>query len=540
MRLAIQISEQLGKIHQKQIIHKDINPSNIIFNELTKAIQIIDFGISSALSRETTSFRSPEKLEGTLPYISPEQTGRMNQAIDYRSDFYSLGVCFYEILSGRKPFESYDPMELVHCHIAQSAVSLTEIVTDLPESIERIVSKLMSKTKEERYQSAIGLKKDLERCLSELEANNRIDPFKPGESDFSPILQIPQKLYGRQEQVTHLLKSFYQITEGKSELILIAGYSGIGKTALVNEIQKPITESRGYFITGKFDQFQRDIPYSALIKAFQGLVKQILTQRKSKLEGWKNKINDELAPNAQVIIDVIPELELIIGKQPPLAPIQPAEALNRFNIFFRKFVGVFTAKNNPLVLFLDDLQWADNASLDLLKALITDKSSQYLLLIGAYRDNEVTGAHPLLLMLNACKEQKAIIETMTLDNLSIGHINHLVADSLHQDEKQTQKLSELIMTKTGGNPFFTKEFLINLYRKELLQFILNTESWDWDIDLIMKQKLADNVVDLLIGKIHVLPDQTQKLLKYAACIGNQFDLETLALVYDKSIGDTSQ
>ena len=538
--LAIDITGKLGVIHEENIIHKDINPSNLVMNTDQKRVQFIDFGIGSLLSKETPFYRSPERLEGTLAYISPEQTGRMNQEIDYRTDFYSLGATFFELLTGRKPCSAGDPLELVHCHIAKPLESLKSLRPDIPEVLEAVIQKLLSKAKEERYQSAYGLKTDLENCLDQLNSHGRIEPFELGGSDFSRQFRIPQKLYGREQEVEKLMSTFATVSEGAGELLLIAGYSGIGKTVLVNEVQKPIVGSRGHFVSGKFDQFKRDIPFSAFIQAFQDLIQQMLTQSEQRLTMWKNKILEALAPNAQVIIDVIPELELVTGKQPEVPQLAPTEAHNRFNTYFRLFVNVFAAKAHPLVIFLDDLQWADNASLDLIKTLVTDWRSEYLLVIGAYRDNEVDPAHPLILTVEDCRNLKARVETIELKPLAPGVVNRLIADSVHRPPEKTEKLSELIVGKTAGNPFFTKAFLTNLYKENQIRFKVDRGTWEWDINRIRQVDLADNVVELMIRKIGLLPEETRNVLKLAACIGNRFDLYTLSIAHRKNADRTAR
>ena len=536
---AIKVAEIIGKVHQRQVIHKDINPSNIVWNQKTKEIKIIDFGISTKLSRETTTFRNPNLLEGTLAYISPEQTGRMNREIDYRSDFYSLGVTFYELLVGQLPFETTDSMELVHSHIAKQPTPPHEKNSEIPVAVSQIIMKLMAKTAEERYQSAWGLKADLETCLQELQTSGRISEFLVGSRDISDKFQITQKLYGRQEQVEQLLTSFDRVSEGAAEMILVAGYSGIGKSALVNEIHKPITRQKGDFIAGKFDQFKRDIPYAALIQAFQGLMRQLLTESETQLQLWRQKLLEALGSNGQVIADVIPEVELIIGKQPSVPQLGPTESQNRFNFVFQNFIDVFTQKEHPLVIFIDDLQWADLASLKLLELLMSDRDRQYLLLVGAYRDNEVSPAHPLIQTLQRIQEEKATVSTIALDPLGLDWVNRLIADTLKCSIEESQPLAKLAFEKTNGNPFFLTQLLQSLYTENLLSFAPSSARWQWDMEQINRVGITDNVVDLMVSKIEKLEEKTQNVLKLAACIGNQFDLAILSVVNGKSMSDTA-
>ena len=539
--LAIEITESLGNIHDANIIHKDINPSNIVYNPEIQQLKIIDFGIATVLSSENPVIRNPDRLEGTLAYISPEQTGRMNRAIDYRSDFYSLGVTFYELLTHQLPFEATAPMELVHCHIAKQPVPphLLKGEEHCPKAISDIVMKLMAKTAEERYQSTWGLKADLEACLHQVRTRGQISDFTLARQDISNKFQIPQKLYGREKEVAQLLATFELVSQGKMEMMLVSGYSGIGKSALVNEVHKPIVRQRGYFISGKFDQFKRDIPYAALIQAFQELIRQLLTESEAKLQIWKQKLLDALSKNAQVIIDVIPEVELIIGEQPPVPQLGSTESQNRFNLVFQKFIGVFTKQEHPLVIFLDDLQWADSASLKLIEVLITDANSQYMLMIGAYRDNEVSPTHPLRQTLERIQKVGARVNSIILSPLGFDCVNQLIADTLGCSTEESKLLAELVLNKTNGNPFFMTQLLQSLYQENLLSFNPSSSCWQWDIEQIKAVGITDNVIDLMIDKIEKLDKKTQNILKSAACIGNRFDLDVLSVVNTKSLSATA-
>ncbi len=443
--LGIKISESLGAIQGANIIHKDINPSNIVFNPETGQLKIIDFGISTVLLRENPTIRNPNVLEGTLAYMSPEQTGRMNRSLDYRTDFYSLGVTLYEMLTQKLPFETSDAMELVHCHIAKEPLPPHEHIAEIPLAVSAIVMKLLAKTAEERYQSAWGLKSDLESCLNQLQATGHISNFSLGSQDISDKFQIPQKLYGREREIETLLAAFDRVAADSStenslvqqenskpqiEMMLVAGYSGMGKSVLVQELYKPITQQKGYFSSGKFDQFQRNIPYSAVVRVFSELARQILTESESQLNNWREKLLAALGQNGQVIIDVIPEVELIVGPQPPVQELGPTESQNRFNLVFQNFIQVFCQKEHPLVIFLDDLQWTDSATLKLIQLIMTDENMQYLLMIGAYRDNEVSPTHPLIMTLDGLRKSGAIINQIILDPLKIEHIIQLLVDSL--------------------------------------------------------------------------------------------------------------
>ncbi len=542
LNYAIQLTKTLGHLHTHKIIHKDIKPNNIIINPKTNVVKITDFGIATQLSKETQQVSNPELLEGTLSYMSPEQTGRMNRAIDYRTDFYSLGVTFYEMLTDTLPFKSNDPLELVYCHIAQTPIPPHQLNPRIPVVLSSIVMKLLAKNAEDRYQSAAGLKADLERCLIQFKKIGRIDNFTIGEQDKSGQLSIPQKLYGRDAEVRELLDAFERISnppyqEQVSELILVSGYSGIGKSSLVNEVHKPIVRQRGYFIAGKFDQFKRDIPYASIIQAFQDLMRQLLTESTQQLQTWKQKLLAALSTNGQVIIDVIPEVELIIGKQPSVPQLGPTESQNRFNRVFQDFIQVFTQPQHPLVVFLDDLQWADTASLKLIQLLITNPASQYLLLIGAYRDNEVSPTHPLMHTLYEIQQTDAIVNTITLRPLDITHVRQIISDALYDAEKSTP-LANLLFHKTQGNPFFLTQMLKTLYHEQLLSFDFATGIWRWDIEQIQAFGITDlGVVELVASNIRKLPQATQDTLKLAACIGDRFKLDILAMISEKSVSD---
>ena len=539
LKIGIEITQALGELHQNYIIHKDIKPQNIIVNLETHQVKIIDFSISSLLFQEKPKFGNPDLLEGTLAYMSPEQTGRMNRSVDYRTDFYSLGITFYEMLTGQLPFQVTDPMELVHCHIARQPITIDQLIPEIPQVISAIMMKLLSKTAEERYQSAFGIKVDLENCLNQLEQTNFITNFSIGQQDHSSQLQIPEKLYGREAEIDILMTAFEKVNQGNKELILVAGYSGIGKSALVNEIHKPVIKNRGYFIAGKFEQFQRNIPYASLIQAFQELMQQLLTESEAQLATWKVKLLEALVPNAQIIIDVIPELELIIGKQPEIPQLASAEAQNRFNLVFQKFINLFAQKEHPLVIFLDDLQWADLASLKLIQLLATDIEIQYLLIIGAYRDNEVDTSHPLKLVLREIQKNRSSVKIIHCQNLKITDVCKLVSDTLKSSLHSSEELAKLIFNKTAGNPFFVNQLLKFIHQENLLLFNFTTGQWQWEIQQIQMLEITDNVVELMIGKIQKLKETTQNILKIAACIGNRFNLNILSCVHEKSHDDTA-
>ncbi len=533
--IAISITNTLAQIHQDNIIHKDLNPGNIVFNSTTEEVKIIDFGLATKLTPKNPIIKNLNLLEGTLAYISPEQTGRMNRSLDYRTDFYSLGVTFYQLLTNQLPFETTDTLELVHCHIARQPLPPAQLNPEIPTVLSDIIMKMMSKTAEERYQSAWGIKADLEQCWNQLQNIGNITNFPIATQDISEKFKLPQKLYGRDQEIEKLRTAFARVCD-QSEMMLIAGYSGIGKTVLVQEIYQQISQKYGYFITGKFDQYQRNIPYSALVNAFQELIKQLLTESEIQHHQWKEKILTALGRNGKVIIDVIPEVELIIGHQPTIPELASNESQNRFNLVFENFIKVFTQPEHPLVIFIDDLQWADGASLKLIKLLMS-YSAPGLFLIGAYREHEVSPVHPLMLTIEEIAKNDAIINRIYLSPLELPHVIQIISDTLNCEQEIVKNLAELVLLKTGGNPFFINEFLQSLYTENFLQFDLIKRKWQWDLDLIQAKQFTDNVVELMVGKIQKLPDDTQNLLKIAACIGNQFALEILGLMVKKSVGE---
>jgi len=532
--IAIQLADICHELYQHRVIHKDINPANILIHPKSKQVKLIDFSLASLLPKETQVLQSPQHLEGTLAYLAPEQTGRMNRGLDYRADFYALGVTLYQLLTGKLPFTSEDPLELLHSHIAQIPVAVNEVNPNVPVMVAAIVAKLMEKNAEDRYQSAIILKHDLELCLVQWQETGTVVEFAIGQRDLSDRFLIPEKLYGREAEAHTLLAAFDRVSQGTSELMLVAGYSGVGKTAVVNEVHKPIARQRGYFIKGKFDQFNRSIPFSAFVQSFRDLVGQLLSESDAQLQTWKTKILEALGENVQVIVELMPALERIIGAQPPAPELSGTAAQNRFNIMFQRFIQVFTTAEHPLVIFVDDLQWADSASLNLIQLLMADVQKGYLLLLGAYLDNEVSPAHPLMVSLNEMQKIEVPIHTITLQPLSFASLNHLIADTLHVRESVAYPLTELVMQKTQGNPFFATQFLKTLYQEQLITFDHDANHWQCDMAQVRKSALTDDVVEFMGLQLQKLPESTKEILKLAACIGAQFDLTTLAIVAEQT------
>ncbi len=531
--LSLSISKALSSIHQKNIIHKDINPSNILCSSDNKKIKIIDFGISVNLPKEHTQIVNPNVLEGTLTYLSPEQTGRMNRGIDYRTDFYSLGVLFYQMLTGTLPFCSKDPLELVHSHIAIIPISPIEKDPEIPAVISDIVMKLLAKKAENRYQNANGLIADLKNCQIQLAMTGKIDPFPLAEKDIFSCFLISEKIYGRENEVKTLLSSYENVAKGNVELMLITGYSGIGKTSLVHEIHKPIVAKRGYFISGKYDQFKHTIPYAAIADAFDKLVKQILSEPEQTIAIFRDKILAAVGAYGQMIVDVIPSLTAIIGKQPSVPDSESTERLNTFSHIFQKFIEALAIKEHPLVLFLDDLQWADLSSLKMLETLVTSPNLGYLFIIGSYRSNEVSISHPLTKTIEKIKEQQIQIKNIELGPISLEDTTKILIDTLHEDTNLTQPLSTLVYEKTKGNPFFIVQLLQSLHQSGEIYFDAETNKWLWNFDRISAKQITENVSDLMIDKIKELPDSIKMTLQYAACIGNHFNARLLGNIIKK-------
>jgi len=533
--LGIGVSAALGKLHQRGLIHKDIKPANILADSSTGDVWLTGFGIASRLPRERQAPEPPEVIGGTLAYMAPEQTGRMNRWIDFRSDLYSLGVTLYQMLTGVLPFMAADSAEWVHCHIARQPAPPEERAKGVPGPISAIIMKLLAKTAEERYQTAAGLETDLRQCLTEWETRKHVDPFLLGAHDMSDRLLIPEKLYGREWEIHALLGAFDRVAaSGTPELVLVSGYSGVGKSSVVNELHKALGPTSGLFAAGKLDQYKRDIPYATLAQAFQTLVREILAKSDAEVSDWQDALREAVNPNGQLIVNVIPELEFVIGKQQPVPDLAPQDAQNRFQLVFRRFLGVFARREHPLALFLDDLQWLDLATLEFLERLFTELEVRHLLVVGAYRDNEVNSSHPLLRTLDRVHKAGASVQQIVLAPLGLDDVGRLVADSLNCERDSAQPLARLVHEKTGGNPFFAIQFFTALAEEGLLAFDSGAAAWAWDLARIRAKGYTDNVVDLMAGKLNRLPDMTQEAIGLLACLGSVAEIATLSLVQGES------
>src|SRR5436190_5234794 len=533
LNIASHLCGVLGELHRRRITHGALNPSSVLVHPGRAEVQLLNIGLVAGLSVEAGGL-VPGR---TTAYMSPEQTGRMNRAIDYRTDFYSLGITLYELLTGAPPFISSDSLELIHAHIARLPTPVSQVDEAIPEQLSRIVGKLLAKAAEDRYQSAFGLKQDVDRCLSEWAAKRTISTFDLAQQDVPDRFFISQKLYGRDREVADLLRAFDETCEGRTGLMLVSGYSGIGKTSLIHELYKPIVRQRGYFIAGKFDQVVRNIPYGALTQALRSLVWQLLTESENRLSLWRTRLSGALGTNGGVLAEVIPEIELIIGEQAPPPPLDPTEARNRFGYVFQSFVSALAQREHPLVIFLDDLQWVDAATLDLLHGLLTGPGIQHLLLIGAYRDNEVDDSHLLTWAVNRLEASGGRLSRLSLGPLALPDLTSFLCDTLHREPGYIEPIAGLIQKKTDGNPFFVIQFLKMLEQEGLLIFESAHGGWSFGIDAIAAAGMTDNVVDLMTRKIRRLSPTGQHVLTMAACVGNQFEWTTFVTISRQSRED---
>lgn len=546
LEYAIRISETIGYLHKNNIVHKDIKPGNILINTVKKIIKLTDFGIASELTHDKTAIYDTEIIEGTLVYMSPEQTGRINRFIDYRTDFYSLGITFYEILTGLPPFTSADPMEMIHSHIARKPIEPCEINANIPKTISDIIMKLISKPAENRYQSGYGLAYDFRKCLFLLNESGTIPVFTPGENDISLKFNIPQHVFGRETEINALISSFDAVAhnEIKKTTTLVKGNAGIGKSSVILEIQNHILANHGFFISGKYDQYRRDVPYSAFIQAFQKMAEYILSESNDKVLAWKNIIQKAVGNNGKIITDLIPKIELIIGPQGEVPLLGSEESANRFNILFRRFLGVFASHEHPLVIFLDDLHWADSSSLRFLISILSDPDIENIFFIGAFRETD-EGAPLVEATIETIRKSGCAIDEINLTPLNFEGVYSLISNFLKNEHPVTRDLSNCIHEKTNGNPFFVIQFLKSLYENGTIEFIPpesasdgRAGNWKWDIEYIRSMHVSDNVVQMLANNIDKLPEETIKTLQICACIGNHFELSIISAIYNHSLDDT--
>ncbi len=538
LRIAIRLTAALSQLHSNNIVHKNVRPQHIRIHPATGTVKLL--GQSGSYSASNAELRMSD-LEAGLPYMSPEQTEDMKRPVDHRSDLYSLGIVFYELLTGQKPFSADDPMGWIHCHLTQDPTPPIAINAEIPQAISDITMKLLNKTVEDRYQSARGILFDLETCLVELKSKEKIESFPLAARDVWHGLRISAKLYGREKQLEELYACFERVVmTGKAEVAMVSGYSGIGKSSLVLAMHKPIVRERGFFLSGKFDQHKRNIPYVTIGQAFRDLIQQILGETDAQLEMWRSKVLQAVGPNGQLIIDVIPQVEQLIGPQPPVPTLLVTEAQNRFNIVFQNFLAVFAKREHPLVLFLDDLQYADSATLKLLQHLLTNSTTKHFLALGAYRDNEVGPSHPFMLTYGELERAGVPMTSLVLKPLEIEHLTQLVSDTFHCESLLAAPLAALLHKKTGGNPFFANQFLAELHHENFVRFDVDSSKWTWSIEEIESKQFTDDIVELMADKLRRLPGETQAALQLAACIGNEFDVEMLQITHDKTPEETHE
>jgi len=539
LRLAQLIIRLLAPLHRSQIVHCGLRPDCLVVAPDGAQLWLTGFGIARRMALATSPLSDSGLLDvAMLPYLSPEQTGRIERRVDQRTDYYALGVMLYEMLTGQVPFEAEDALELVHAQIARMPIAPADIQGDIPRGISSLVMKLLAKPPEDRYQSAQGIEADLAECLGQWRQGHSVDLFPLARQDIPEHLEIPERLYGRDAEIQQLLAAFERVRGGAKELLLITGYAGIGKTALVRETCSVIVSRGGHFVSGKYDQLERSLPCAALIQAFRELMRQILTEDEAAIEAWKTRLSDALDPNGQVIVDLVPELAWVIGPRSPIPVLGPTEAQNRFNLYVQRFISAFAREGEPLALFLDDLQWADSHSLDLISTLMSGVGNAGLLILAAYRNNEVPGHHPLHKLLTSLRESGATLHEISLSPLKVNQVTSLLAETLHLPAPEIAPLAQVTAEKTRGNPFFVRMFLRSLQEEGRLHYRPN-EGWQWNLEQISRMRATDNVVDLMARTIGRLDPATRQVLKLAACIGNRFDLPTLATVFEHSESSTS-
>ncbi|WP_224241299.1 trifunctional serine/threonine-protein kinase/ATP-binding protein/sensor histidine kinase [Hyalangium gracile] len=540
LQYAIRITAALGHIHRQGVIHKDIKPQNIIANPDTGMLKIADFSISVALEVEAVSPESPTYLTGTLAYMAPEQTGRMNRGVDYRADFYALGATFFELLTNHRPFEAETPLELLHAHVAQVPPSPRKHVSTIPECIAAIVLKLLAKDPAARYQSAWGLIADLEECQRRLQAGEPLTPFPLGTMDRTVQFRLPQGLYGRAADIELLASAHARAVAGRGELLLISGSAGIGKTSLVNELHRVTAASHGRFTSGKCDQLLRGVPFDAVHQALRELVRQTQAEGEEETERVRQRLDAALGVNAAVLVEAVPETRALLGEQPPSAPLPAAESRNRLNRVLARALQSFATAERPLVLFLDDLQWADLATLTLLQSLARDPDCHHLLPVGSFRDTEVPPSHPLALAMDELRATGTPVREIHLAPLAPEEVARMVREATGVDSGRALEFGQLIHSRTAGNPFSVREFLRFLHDQGLIRYETRTGRWEWDLAQIEAREIPSDVAGLMAEELRRLPPETGELLQLAACLGVVFSFRDLVVVHGQPAQETAR
>jgi predicted ATPase/class 3 adenylate cyclase len=539
LELGTALATALGRLHAGSIVHKDINPHNVLMQPGSAEVQLFDLGISMRLRRETVDTQALDLIEGTLAYMSPEQCGRIKGAVDHRSDLYSLGVTLFELATGQLPFRHDNAAELAHAHVARPTPPLREQRPEFPEVIEDIVQRLMAKNADDRYASAQGLAHDLGRCLSDLRRSGTVRRFTLGQLDASSSFRVPDRLYGREDEQARLLDAIAQASRGARVLVTVAGLSGVGKTALVQWVQHQVAAQRGTVCSGKFEQFGTTLPYHAVLQALRALLKRELAMPQEQLVGRRDELQDALGVHGQLLTSLLPELQSLVGPQPEVEVVSPRDAERRLHLLIGRFLGVFATTEQPMLLFLDDLQWADAPSLNLLEALAGDARLAHLVVVAGYRSNEVGLGHPLHKALDALRASATTRFDLPLAALQLGDVTQLIAHTLHTDLTNVQSLAAHIHGVSSGNPFFVGEFLYALRERGFFRYSEEEHAWTWDLARLHEYKLPDNVAALVSDRLAGLPSDCLDLLDTASCVGSEFDLRTLASVHLQGLNATA-
>ncbi len=530
--IAVQLTRLIGALHRQNFCHRDISPGNVLINLKTSDVTLIDFCSSLEFPNRSRYIIKPTFIEGSRPYMSPEQTGRMNRGLDFRTDFYSLGVLLYELFTKLLPFTTKDDNALIHSHIAIEPVFPSHIAPKLPPIIANIIMKLMNKSPDLRYQSAQGVQADLERCLTQWRDINKIDEFELATNDLHDWFIIPDKLYGREQETGQLVGIFDQVSHGHGHLVFVAGHSGIGKTSLIRELYRPLTLKGGYIASGKYDQVLRHQPYSAILQALTSLIRQIMGEDQDKIAFWKEHVLAGVGVNGQVLIDVIPELELLIGPQPECQPLSTEAASARFNSTFFNLIYELGHAEQPLVFFIDDLQWIDPPSLSLLEAIAPTLVGSTLLIISAYRSNEVLETHPLMIAMPSLAQSCHNMVTIELEELSSKALMAMLKDTIELPEQEIISLVQLLHDKSKGNPLVFKTMLTTLYHQKNIYYDYDSHGWQWIRKGVESLPRTENSAKMLQADMAYLPKNTTELLKLAGCIGNTFSLDLLTSLAD--------
>lgn len=532
--VALALARTLGEIHARGVVHKDVNPSNVLFDPSTGSLRLIDFELASELRRER--LEPSLQLEGSPAYVSPEQTGRINRDLDYRTDYYSLGVSLFELLTGQLPFSANDTLGWIHCHISKPAPRVREVAPDVPSALSRIVERLLEKDPARRYQSARGLTHDLEECRGRLHAPEF--DYELGTQDVSHLFRVSEELVGREAEVSALVQAYGRAASGQPTLVLVAGPAGIGKSSLVRELHKHVVQQRGSFASGKFDQLERKTPHEALIQALTRLCKQLLGEPDERLAEWRLRLRTALGANARLITELVPQLRSILGEAPEPSDLAGKDAELRFRGAVAQCVRALAREGHPLALFLDDLQWMDSSTHQLLLDLFATDTPCHLLLIGAYRDDEVRPGHALRQALADLRERAPhAVHQLVLSALDAGAVTRLVAATLRSDAATVAPLTGILLEKTEGNPHFIGELLEELYRQSAFHFLADAGHWGFDADAIERARLGSSYAETIARRLNDLPSDTLQLLQIAACIGNRFELGLLARASDRSVSE---